>query len=64
MRSSNPRERILPVFYDDNYLSLLPHEKRDVRLEYDGALLKGDEAKILVDGWNVQAMEPARRNAP
>ena len=28
------------------------------------ALLKGDEAKILVDGWNVQALEPARRNVP
>ena len=63
VHSSHPRERILPVFYDDNYLSLLPHEKRDVRLEYDAALLKGDEAKILVDGWNVQALEP-RRNVP
>ena len=46
-------EEILPVFWQDNYLSLLPGEKREVTV----ALRKGDldsaRPTLLVDGFNL-----------
>tara|TARA_B100001146_G_scaffold224960_1_gene245234 strand:- start:506 stop:3124 length:2619 start_codon:yes stop_codon:yes gene_type:complete len=41
-------ELIVPVFWNDNYISLLPHEKRvlKTRFKHDG------EAKVKVSGWN------------
>ncbi len=53
VRASAPDERILPIFYQDNYISLLPGEEREIQVKFDSALLKGDQPKIMVDGWNV-----------
>jgi hypothetical protein len=53
VRSSAPNERILSIFYEDNYISTLPGEGREIHIEFDSALLKGDRPKIMVDGWNV-----------
>lgn len=47
------REEVLPIRWDDNYLSLLPGETRDVRATFALDLL-GAEAPVLgVGGWNV-----------
>jgi len=43
-------ERVLPVFYSDNYVSLVPGESREITME--GDLGPGD-ALVTVDGWNV-----------
>lgn len=51
-------ERVLPVFYDDNYISLVPGETRTITLEADTKELHGQPAQIQVDGWNV-TVEPA-----
>src|SRR5690606_31681735 len=46
-------ERILPVYYSDNYLSLLPGESVRVRIEAgSGADLR--DARLRVRGWNVE----------
>jgi hypothetical protein len=42
--------RILPAYYADNYVSLLPGERRAVEIRYPGAI-KG--AKVELRGWNV-----------
>jgi hypothetical protein len=55
--SDAPDERILPIFYEDNYISLLPGEDREVHVEFESALLKGDRPKIMVDGWNVLSFQ-------
>ncbi len=60
VRASKPGERVLPIFYDDNYVTLLPHESRRIRAEFDAALLKGDQPRVVVDGWNVPAMNLSR----
>jgi hypothetical protein len=52
VKSSHPNERILPTFYDDNYVSLLPHETRHIEVEFDSDALHGDQPKIIVQGWN------------
>ena len=47
--------RVLPVFYRDNYLSLLPGEERSVEIEAETKQLQGKNAVVVVDGWNVEA---------
>jgi hypothetical protein len=44
---------ILPVFWQDNYLSLLPGEKREVMAHIREADLAGAQPTLLVDGFNV-----------
>ena len=44
--------RVLPVFYNDNYVSLLPGESRTITIEADAKLLNGKKPLVTVDGWN------------
>lgn len=44
--------RILPAYWSDNYVSLLPGESRTVTVETPTSDAK--PAKITVDGWNVE----------
>jgi len=46
-------KRVLPVYYSDNYVSLVPNESRTITIEVATADLKGEVALVLVDGWNV-----------
>ncbi len=46
-------KRVLPVFYSDNYLSLVPGESRVVTVEFATKDLGGERALISVDGFNV-----------
>lgn len=46
-------KRVLPVFYSDNYLSLVPGESRTVVMEAATKNFGGDKAAVLVDGYNV-----------
>jgi hypothetical protein len=57
VKSGDPGGRILPVFYSDNYISLLPHEKRDIRVEFDRTSMAEQVPKVIVNGWNVQSFE-------
>ena len=45
-------EDITPIFWDDNYVSLLPGERRDISAHYNSAEAPG-KAKLMMDGWNV-----------
>lgn len=44
---------LVPVFWNDNYFTLLPHEEKQVWVEYDTAGLNGWLPGVLCDGWNV-----------
>ena len=50
---------ILPVFWQDNYISLLPGEKREVSVSVHKSDLAGAQPPLLVDGFNVI---PSRAN--
>ncbi len=52
LRRKRSNERVLPAFYDNNYVSLVPHESRTIHIEADLAQLNGEDALVLVDGWN------------
>jgi hypothetical protein len=47
-------ERVLPAFYSDNYLSLLPGEVREVLIRYTARPGIGG-TKVAVRGWNVKS---------
>lgn len=51
------KEPVLPVYWDDNYFSLLPGEKRIVKVEFDTKNLKGDKVLLKTEGWNIKPVE-------
>ena len=52
LRREQSGRRVLPVFYSDNYLSLLPGETRALTVEAAVADLGGEQPLLAVDGWN------------
>jgi hypothetical protein len=46
-------DRVLPVSYSDNYVSLVPGESRTITIRADTSLFNGEDALVVVDGWNV-----------
>jgi beta-mannosidase len=53
LRRKSSGDRVLPVFYSDNYISLAPGESRTVTIDAALADLKGDTPLVVVDGWNI-----------
>jgi beta-mannosidase len=53
LRQARAGQRVLPVFYSDNYLSLLPGETKVITIEAASADLDGDSPLLAVDGWNI-----------
>jgi hypothetical protein len=49
--SARDKERILPAYYSDNYVSLLPGETRTIEIEYPAKDHAGP-ATIALRGWN------------
>jgi exo-1,4-beta-D-glucosaminidase len=45
---------VLPIIWDDNYISLLPGEKRTLRATYRLSDLNGANPAVEVTGWNVE----------
>ena len=46
-------KRVLPVFYSDNYISLVPGESSKVSIEAATKDLEGDQPLVELDGFNV-----------
>jgi beta-mannosidase len=44
---------VLPVYYSQNYISLLPGESRTITVEASLQALGGARPLLVVDGWNV-----------
>jgi exo-1,4-beta-D-glucosaminidase len=47
-------DEILPVVWQDNYVSLLPGEKREIAATYRIADLGGAKPDVEIKGWNVE----------
>jgi hypothetical protein len=52
LHHATTKERALPVFYIDNYVSLMPSESRTLTITVARKPLKGQRALVLLDGWN------------
>jgi len=55
-------ERVLPAFYTDNYVSLVPNETRTITIEADASLFNGEDALVVIDGWNTTVAPSAQKN--
>jgi hypothetical protein len=55
MVNAETRQRILPAFYSDNYVSVLPGEEKIVVIEYTPG--KGQKVVVEISGWNVERMQ-------
>ncbi len=55
IRNSGSAEEVLPVLWEDNYLTLLPGESRTLTARYLGKDALKKSAELVVDGWNVEA---------
>lgn len=49
---TNTYDRILPVFCDNNYITLLPGQQKTIHIEYEAK--KEQEPMVTVEGWNVE----------
>ena len=53
LRNQRSGERILPAFYSDNYVSLVPGESKTITIDAEQRDLIAEPPLIAVDGWNV-----------
>jgi hypothetical protein len=49
-------DRILPAIYSDNYVTLLPGDRRTLTTELRDVDTRGERPRIVVDGFNVLAV--------
>ncbi len=47
-------ELVLPIFWDDNYVTLLPGEKRKISGAFYADDLRGEKPVLRLKGWNIE----------
>lgn len=52
---------ILPVFWDDNYIALMPGESRQITAHYHSPQALNDASELIVSGWNIEPQKVALR---
>jgi hypothetical protein len=50
-------DEVLPAFWSDNALTLLPGERRELTVQFRTALLAAAAPHLMVEGWNVTPRE-------
>lgn len=61
LRSMSNKECVLPVYASDNFVSLLPGEKKQLTVEVPASAIKGD-MEVALTGWNLKdAAVPVQR---
>ncbi len=53
VKGEKSTETILPIFWDDNYISVLPGEEKEISGYFYNKALKNDTPSFSFDGWNV-----------
>ncbi len=49
---------VTPIFWNDNYFSLLPGERKTVTARFDSTSLHGATPELVVEGWNIEPLKP------
>lgn len=57
LQGRKSQKRILPAFYSDNYVSLVPNESKIIRIECSAEKFASDAPLVMVDGWNVKVRD-------
>ncbi len=48
------KESVLPIYWDDNYVSLLPGEQKKISATFSERNLEGEDVIFKYSGWNVK----------
>jgi len=62
LRRQKSGERVLPAFYSDNYISLVPNEMQTITIEAEQNQFNGEDALVVIDGWNVTVAPSTQNN--
>jgi len=56
---NDKNEKVLPVWFNENYLTLLPGEEKEITLDLsDGRSITGlNDLRLVIEGWNVPPVE-------
>jgi exo-1,4-beta-D-glucosaminidase len=54
LRDAATKEELLPVLWDDNYVSLMPGESREIGARYLAHTKVPPKLVLRVEGWNVE----------
>jgi exo-1,4-beta-D-glucosaminidase len=54
LKKGETKESVVPVFWSENYFTLLPGEERTVSVSCHTSDLHGQKARIVVGGWNIE----------
>jgi len=54
LKKEKTNESVVPVFWNENYFTLLPGEEKTVPVWCHTSDLGGQKAKVVVSGWNVE----------
>jgi exo-1,4-beta-D-glucosaminidase len=62
--TDNREQDYLPVFFDDNYITLMPDEKREVSATYTVSDQHASSPQVLISGWNIapQTLHPGAKS--
>jgi exo-1,4-beta-D-glucosaminidase len=55
IQKSGQGAEILPVFWDDNYIELMPGESREISARYSSTSDVSDPLELTVAGWNIES---------
>jgi exo-1,4-beta-D-glucosaminidase len=54
LKNKDKNKSIVPVFWDDNYVTLLPGEERNISGHCHTSDIQGGKLLVTVKGWNVE----------
>jgi exo-1,4-beta-D-glucosaminidase len=52
--SDEKQNTLFPVFWDDNYISLLPNEKKVIKCTVPSRLITQNGTRLTISGWNTK----------
>jgi len=55
LRKEGSSQSVVPVFWDDNYFSLLPGEQRTISGFCHTGDLDGQQPAVTINGWNIKS---------
>jgi hypothetical protein len=54
VQGTKDKERILPVIFSDNFISLMPGEKRVIQIELENSDTRGNKPEVVTEGINIE----------
>jgi hypothetical protein len=57
LRDASTKNEVLPVLWDDNYVSLLPGESREINARYLTETKLPTKMTLAIDAWNSAPVE-------